>query len=101
MYGLTELPSEEGVVWYKRPGPLAIVVGVMLHRAELPVLVTTMDLRVPYGLVFSAAWSNSDRHGQLLQQRRAPLTTMNVNLYAGLVMAIFGGWMLWLSKRTS
>lgn len=31
----------------------------------------------------------------------APLTTFNVNLYAGIVMAIFGGWMLWLSKRTS
>jgi hypothetical protein len=31
----------------------------------------------------------------------APLTTVNVNLYAGLVMAIFGGSMLWLSKLTS
>ena len=31
----------------------------------------------------------------------APLTTHNVNLYAGLAMAIFGGWMLWLSKQTS
>ena len=31
----------------------------------------------------------------------APLTTVNVNLYAGLAMAIFGGVMLWLSKQTS
>ena len=30
VYGLTDLPSEEGVVWYKRPGPLAIVVSVMV-----------------------------------------------------------------------
>ncbi len=30
VYGLTELPSEQGVVWYKRPGPLAIVVSVMV-----------------------------------------------------------------------
>jgi len=30
VYGLTELPSEHGVVWYKRPGPLAIVVSVMV-----------------------------------------------------------------------
>ena len=29
VYGLTEMPSEEGVVWYKRPGPLAIVVAVI------------------------------------------------------------------------
>lgn len=31
----------------------------------------------------------------------APLTTVNVNLYTGLTMAIFGGVMLWLSKQTS
>jgi hypothetical protein len=30
VYGLTELPSEQHVVWYKRPGPLAIVVIVMV-----------------------------------------------------------------------
>ena len=29
VYGLTELPSDEGVVWYRRPGPLAIVVGLI------------------------------------------------------------------------
>lgn len=29
VYGLTEVPSDEGVVWYKRPGPLAIVVAVI------------------------------------------------------------------------
>jgi solute:Na+ symporter, SSS family len=29
VYGLTELPQETGVPWYKRPGPLAIVVGVI------------------------------------------------------------------------
>ncbi len=29
VYGLTELPSDEGVIWYKRPGPLAIVVAVI------------------------------------------------------------------------
>ena len=30
VYGLTDLPSDQGVLWYKRPGPLAIVVSVML-----------------------------------------------------------------------
>jgi SSS family solute:Na+ symporter len=29
VYGLTEMPSEHGVVWYKRPGPLALVVAVI------------------------------------------------------------------------
>ena len=28
VYGLTKIPREVGVPWYKRPGPLAIVVGV-------------------------------------------------------------------------
>jgi hypothetical protein len=30
---------------------------------------------------------------------RAPLTTVNVNLYTGLVMLVFGGVMLWLARR--
>jgi solute:Na+ symporter, SSS family len=30
VYGLTELPREEGVPWYKRPVPLAIIVAVAL-----------------------------------------------------------------------
>ena len=29
VYGLTEVPSDQGVVWYKRPGPLALVVAVI------------------------------------------------------------------------
>lgn len=29
VYGLTEMPSEKGVVWYRRPGSLAIVVGII------------------------------------------------------------------------
>ena len=30
VYGVTELPAEENVPWYKRPGPLAIVVLAVL-----------------------------------------------------------------------
>ena len=30
VYGLTEVPSDSGLVWYKRPGPLALIVGVAL-----------------------------------------------------------------------
>jgi SSS family solute:Na+ symporter len=29
VYGLTELPHDAGVPWYKRPGPLAVAVGVI------------------------------------------------------------------------
>jgi hypothetical protein len=37
----------------------------------------------------------------LVSSDTAPLTTVNVNLYAGLTMAIFGGVMLWLAKQPS
>ena len=30
MYGLTDIPHEPGVPWYKRPMPLALVVIVAL-----------------------------------------------------------------------
>jgi hypothetical protein len=30
VYGLSELPSDEGVSWYRRPGVLAIIVGAVL-----------------------------------------------------------------------
>ena len=30
VYGLTDLPSDENEPWYRRPGPLALVVGVAL-----------------------------------------------------------------------
>jgi SSS family solute:Na+ symporter len=29
VYGLTKIPREEGVSWYKRPGPLAVVVAII------------------------------------------------------------------------
>lgn len=32
---------------------------------------------------------------------RAPLTSVNVNLFAGLAMLIFGGILLWLARRAS
>ncbi len=35
VYGITDLPREEGVAWYKRPGPLAIAVIVVLVIVNL------------------------------------------------------------------
>jgi hypothetical protein len=33
--------------------------------------------------------------------QRAPLESANVNLYCGLSMLVFGGVMLWLTRRSS
>ncbi len=35
VYGLTELPSEEGISWYRRPVPLALMVCVALAGLNL------------------------------------------------------------------
>jgi hypothetical protein len=35
----------------------------------------------------------------VIPEARAPLTTGNVNLYAGLAMLLFGGVLFWLSRR--
>ena len=35
VYGITDVPQEYGVPWYKRPGPLAIVVAVALTILNL------------------------------------------------------------------
>jgi hypothetical protein len=58
------------------------------------------DLRTPIGLFFSII-------GVILigvatlGSARAPLTDININLYAGLCMLVFGGAMLWLARRAS
>jgi hypothetical protein len=59
-----------------------------------------MDLRVPSGWFFLILGAILIGMG-LLSSSTAPLTAVNVNLYTGVVMAIFGGWMLWLSKQAS
>ncbi len=59
-----------------------------------------MDLRVPSGWFFLILGAILIGMG-FLSSATARLTTANVNLYTGLVMAIFGGWMLWLSKQAS
>lgn len=57
-----------------------------------------MDLRIPTGWLFLLL-------GLILVvtsfigSAAAPLTTVNVNLYAGAAMAAFGGGMLWLGRK--
>lgn len=56
-----------------------------------------MDLRVPSGWFFLLVGAILILLGT--GSPVAPLTDVNVNLYTGLVMAAFGGSMLWLSKK--
>ncbi|MBC8165112.1 MAG: hypothetical protein H7Y20_04465 [Bryobacteraceae bacterium] len=57
-----------------------------------------MDLRVPSGYFFlllgviliAVSFTNF---------AKAPMTDVNVNLYAGAVMALFGGVLLWMSRK--
>ena len=58
------------------------------------------DLRTPIGLFFSLVGIILVVLG-LTSSARAPMTDVNVNLYAGLSMLVFGGVMLWLSRRAS
>ena len=58
------------------------------------------DLRTPIGLFFGIIGLVLVAVG-LLSSARAPLTDVNVNLYAGLFMLAFGGVMLWLSRRAN
>ena len=52
VYGLTEIPTNTGVLWYKRPGPLAIVVAVLVIALNSCSGNDYMDLRVPSGWFF-------------------------------------------------
>jgi hypothetical protein len=58
-----------------------------------------MDLRLPAGLFFSALGLILCVAGLFLPESPAPLTDVNVNLYSGAAMLVFGAAMLWLSRR--
>jgi len=59
------------------------------------------DLRLPAGLFFTGLGIILCVTGLFFPGLRAPLTEVNVNLYCGLSMLVFGGVMLWLAKRNS
>jgi hypothetical protein len=58
-----------------------------------------MDLRLPSGIFFLVLGILVASVGIFAPGTRAPLTEVNVNLYAGLVMLIFGGFLLLLARR--
>ena len=58
-----------------------------------------MDLRFPSGFFFLAVGLIVASVGVFAPGTRAPLTEVNVNLYAGIVMLIFGALLLLLAVR--
>jgi hypothetical protein len=59
------------------------------------------DLRTPSGWFFAILGAILCLTGVLARDLRAPLTEVNVNLYAGLGTLLFGGILLWLARRAS
>ena len=60
-----------------------------------------MDLRKPSGYFFGLLGVVLTLMGILAPGARAPLTEVNVNLYAGLAMLVFGVVLLLLARRAA
>jgi hypothetical protein len=58
-----------------------------------------LDLRIPTGLFFAATGIILTAMGVFAASARAALSDANVNLYSGLSMLVFGGFMLLLAFR--
>jgi hypothetical protein len=58
-----------------------------------------LDLRVPSGLFFLILGAILVGMGFIQPDLRAPLTEVNVNLYAGLPMLAFGTFLLLMARR--
>ncbi len=59
------------------------------------------DLRTPIGWFFSVIGVIVIAAGLAMAPDRAILTTVNVDLYCGIAMLVFGSVMLWLARRAS
>ena len=58
-----------------------------------------LDLRIPSGLFFAVVGIILIVLGVISPEARAPLTPLNINLYAGAVMLAFGAFLLVLARR--
>lgn len=59
------------------------------------------DLRLPIGILFGLLGIILASYGLISPEVRAPLDAeVNVNLWCGLMLLLFGGCLLWLSFRT-
>ncbi len=59
------------------------------------------DLRTPSGWFFVILGAILVAVGVFSPALRAPLTPVNVNLYVGICLLLFGGVLLWLARRAS
>jgi hypothetical protein len=60
-----------------------------------------MDLRIPSGLFFALLGLILTVMGLFSPGVGAPLTDVNVNLYAGITMLVFGAVLLLLARRAA
>ena len=60
-----------------------------------------MDLRIPSGLFFTLLGLILTVMGLFSPGVRAPLTDVDVNLYAGITMLVFGAVLLLLGRRAA
>jgi uncharacterized membrane protein HdeD (DUF308 family) len=59
------------------------------------------DLRLPTGVFFALIGVVLLAYAVIVPAARAPLdANVNVNLWSGLSLVVFGGCLLWLSRRT-
>jgi hypothetical protein len=58
-----------------------------------------LDLRIPSGLFFVILGAIVLAVGLVQPDLRAPLTDVNVNLYSGVSMLLFGGFLLLMARR--
>lgn len=57
------------------------------------------DLRLPTGIFFALLGIILLIYSVARPDAHAPLTQANVNLWSGLTLFVFGGILLWLSRR--
>jgi Na+/melibiose symporter-like transporter len=74
--------------------------GRFSNRIEHHFLVNNMnDLRLPTGIFFSILGLILLIYAAIRPDLRPAMTQVNVNLWSGLTLLIFGGVLLWLSRR--
>ncbi len=59
------------------------------------------DLRTPSGIFFALLGAILAAEGLIEPNLRAPLLEVNINLWSGITMLVFGGILLWLARRPS
>lgn len=59
------------------------------------------DLRIPTGFFFALIGAILLIYSVIQPNARAQLSDVNVNLWSGLTMFVFGGVLLWLGRRAS